>query len=64
MNKQYKTVLKNHYKVLNLPVGGESANRVNFMQHMLVLYSPCYFSSPEGDIRKESKYYFLETSLN
>ena len=25
------------------------------MQHMLVLYSSCYFKSPEGDIRKMSK---------
>ena len=44
-------------KFMNLLGGetGEIAKHVNFMQHMLVLYSPCRFSSPEGNIRKMSK---------
>ena len=35
-------------------LGSETANRINFMQHMLFLYSSCYFSSLEGVIRKVS----------
>ena len=50
MNKQNKTVVKIHKSL-----GCETANHVNFMQHMLVLYSLCYFSSPDGDIRNVSK---------
>ena len=36
-------------------MGCETANHVNFMQHVLVLYSSCYFSSLEGDIAEVSK---------
>ena len=56
MNKQNKTKqLLKFMKLFSLPLGCETANPVNFMQHMLVLYSSCYFGSPEGDIRKVSK---------
>ena len=33
----------------------ETANHVNFMQHMLVSYSSCYFSSLQGNIAEVSK---------
>ena len=36
-------------------LGCETANHVDYMQHMLVLYSSCYFSSLEGDIAEVSK---------
>ena len=45
-----KTVVKIHESL-----GCETAIHVNFMQHMLVLYSSCYFSSLEGDIAEVSK---------
>ena len=45
--KQNKTKLLLRYiKVFNLQMyllGGEAANGVNFMQHMLVSYLSCYF---------------------
>ena len=40
--KQNKTVVK-IMKVLNYLLGGETANHVNFMQHMLVSHSSYYF---------------------
>ena len=56
MNKQNKTKqLLKFMKVLSLPVGNETANHVNFMQHMLGLYSSCYFTSLESDIVEVSK---------
>ena len=56
MNKQNitKQLLK-FMKVLVYLLGCETANHVNLMQHMLVLYSSCYFSSLEGDIAEVSK---------
>ena len=42
-------------KVFNLSLGDETANHVNFMQHMLVSHSSCYFSSLEGNIAEVSK---------
>ena len=36
-------------------LGNETANHVNFMQHMLVSYSSCYFSSLEVNIGEVSK---------
>ena len=42
----------------------ETANHVNLMQPMLISYSSCYFSALEGDIRKESNFQPLETSLS
>ena len=35
-------------------LGGETANHVNFMQHMLVSYSSCYFSPLEVNIAEVS----------
>ena len=40
--KHNKTVVKIHESLVYL-LGFETANHVNFMQHMLVLYSSCYF---------------------
>ena len=34
---------KRLFKSLIYLLGGEAANHVNFMQHMLVSYSSCYF---------------------
>ena len=34
---------------------GETANHANFMQHMLVSHSSCYFSFLEGNIAEVSK---------
>ena len=48
--KQNKTVVKIHESLKFT-----SANHVNFMQHMLVLYTSCYFNSLEVDIREVSK---------
>ena len=45
-------------KVFNLQMyllESETANHVNFMQHMLVSYSTSYFSSLEGIIAEVSK---------
>ena len=50
-------------KVFNLPVGGERANHVNFMKHMLVSHSSCYFNPLEGNNTEVSKYLLPETSL-
>ena len=44
--------------------GDETANHVNFMQPMLSSYSSRYFSALEGNIRKESNFQPLETSLS
>ena len=48
----YKLLLKFN-KVFNL--GGKTENRVNSMQHVLVLYPSCYFSSLEVNIGEVSK---------
>ena len=40
--KHNKTVVKIHESLVYL-MGCETANHVNLMQHMLVLYSSCYF---------------------
>ena len=48
--KQNKTV-----KSLIYLLEGETANYVNFMQHMLVSHSSCYFSSLEGNVAEVSK---------
>ena len=40
---QIKTVVKIYYKSIIYLLGGEKANRFNFMQSMLILYSSCYF---------------------
>ena len=36
-------------------LGGETANHINFMQHMLVHTHPAIFSSVEGNIADVSK---------
>ena len=41
--KQNKTIVKVHKKSLIYLLGGKTVNLVNFMQHMLVSYSSCYF---------------------
>ena len=48
---------KNYCKILPLIklLGGEAANHANFMQHMRVSHSSCYFSSLEGNIAEVSK---------
>ena len=51
-NKQNTTVFKIHKESLIILLGNETAKDANFMQHMLITYSPCYFSSLEGDMRK------------
>ena len=58
--KQNKTVVKIHECLIYL-LGGETANHVNFMQHMLVSHSSCYFSSLEDIIAEVSK---ILTSAN
>ena len=56
MNKQNKTKqLLKFMKVFVYLMGFKTAQHVNSMQHMLVLYSSCYFSPPEGAIRKVLK---------
>ena len=56
MNKQNKTKqLLKVMKVFVYLLGCETANHVNFMQYMLVLYSLYYFSSLEGDIAEVLK---------
>ena len=40
--KQTKTVAKVHEYLIYL-LGGETGYHVNFMQHMLVSHSSCYF---------------------
>ena len=45
-SKQNKTVVGIHESLYLL--GGETANHVNFMQHMLVSHSSCYFKLSRG----------------
>ena len=54
-NKTKQNCCKSPSKSLIYLLGGETANHVNFMQHMLVLYSSCYFSSLEGNNAEVSK---------
>ena len=54
-NKGKQNCYKNSRKSLIYLLGGVTANNVNFMQHMLVSHSSCYFSSLEGNIAEVSK---------
>ena len=55
MNKTKQNCCLSLFNSLIYLLEGETANHVNFMQHMLVSYSSCCFSSLEVNIVEVSK---------